>query len=276
MSLEQGLEHVREFGAQLVAFIMAFHAQPLYGALIAVGSLAFVLIILAIQNKNAPEYVRQYRHYEVALILRRKLSVHRLVEYHRGIVWRDFAAISTGSGLAGAALMFGGSDIGESAIAGASGTSGLTLEASIIVMSSIAVQVGSAIMMMICDFVHTNTISPLVPPLQRMRIVGDTLVLGGGAMIFNIAALISFMSVFSPWVSVLCSAVFAVSLIRLTALRAIRVKELMRWLKIKHSDEWEQIDREVRLMKKAERDRRFEDEYYASWSDECEDPAHKA
>lgn len=247
----------------LGAVALRFHEHPYNGSFVAIGSLIFILVILQIQNKNSARTVRQYRHYEVALILRNKLSVHRLVDYHRGIVWRDFAAISTGSGVAGAALMFGGAG-------GASG--GLSQESSVVLIASIAVQVASAIMMMICDFIHTNTISPLVPPLQRMRIVGEAIVMGGGAMIFNIAALISFMAVFSPWISVFCSAVFILVVMRLTRLRAIEVQELRRWLKLSSDEDWEQIDKLVRRTGKKARDRTFQKWYQEYWSDDYEDP----
>ncbi len=250
-----------------------FHDNPYNGSLVAIGSLIFILVILGIQNKNTKDTVRQYRHYEVALILRNKLSVHRLVDYHRGIVWRDFAAISTGSGVAGAALMFSGGGGDLSFMSGAvDGGSGLSREGSIVLMASIAVQVASAIMMMICDFIHTNTISPLVPPLQRMRIVGEAIVMGGGAMIFNIAALISFMAVFSPWISVFCSAIFIMVVIRLTGLRAIEVRELRRWLKLQADEDWERIDQLVRNTGKKKRDAIYQQWYAEYWSDDYEDP----
>lgn len=253
----------------LIGALAAFQKQPVLGSLFAIGSLIFILVVLAIQNKNTPDFVRQYRHYEVALILRKRLSVHRLIEYHREIAWRDFAAIGSASGLAGAALLAGG-DLGD--IAGADAHGHLTHDATVIVIASIGVQVASAVMMMICDFVHTNTISPLVPPLQRMKIVGEAIVLGGGAMIFNIAALISFMSVFSPWVSVFCSVVFAVTVIRLTGLRSIEVHELRKWVKIDLDSEWAPIDELVRLKSKKERDAIFAQEYKDGWPKDFEDP----
>lgn len=249
------------------------HMNPYYGSAVALGTLIFILVILQIQNKNTKDTVRQYRHYEVALILRNKLSVHRLVDYHRGIVWRDFAAISTSSGVAGAALMFGGGGAAMSYISGANHDgSGLSEAGSVVLMVSIAVQVASAIMMMICDFIHTNTISPLVPPLQRMRIVGEAIVMGGGAMIFNIAALISFMAVFSPWISVFCSIIFVMVVMRLTRLRAIKVQELRRWLKLLADEDWDMIDELVRKTGKKRRDEVYQKWYAEYWSDEYEDP----
>jgi hypothetical protein len=247
------------------------------GLWVALGSLVFILVVLNIQNRNTPKFVRQYRHYEIALIVRNKLSVHRLVDYHRGIAWRDFAAISTGSGIAGAALMFSNSgdisDVLSGAVEGAGG--GLTSTAITIIIMSVGVQVASAIMMMICDFIHTNTISPIVPPLQRMRIVGEAIVLGGGAMIFNIAALISFLSVFSPFVSVFCSMIFAFVIIRLTSLRGIEVEELLKWVKMQPGAEWESIDAEVRTMNKRQRDEAVRSAYHANWTEHFEDPCRE-
>lgn len=264
-------------------WMWTFHKSTEYGALVALGSLIFVLIVLSTQNRNTKKHIRQYRHYEIALVVRNKLSVHRLVDYHRGIAWRDFAAISTGSGIAGAALMFSNSgDISEvlsgAAIVAGDATSqveGLTSSAIAIIIISVGVQVASAIMMMICDFIHTNTISPIVPPLQRMRIVGEAIVLGGGAMIFNIAALISFLSVFSPWVSVFCSIVFAFVVIRLTSLRGIEVDELLKWIKMSPGGEWDAIDLEVRTMNKHQRDQSVRDAYYANSADSFEDPSRE-
>ena len=151
----------------------------------------------------------------------------------------------------------------------------LTSSAIAIIIISVGVQVASAIMMMICDFIHTNTISPIVPPLQRMRIVGEAIVLGGGAMIFNIAALISFLSVFSPWVSVFCSIVFAFVVIRLTSLRGIEVDELLKWIKMSPGGEWDAIDLEVRTMNKRQRDQSVRDAYYANSADSFEDPSRE-
>jgi hypothetical protein len=113
-----------------------------------------------------------------------------------------------------------------------------------------------------------------VPPLQRMKIVGEAIVLGGAAMIFNIAAVISFMSVFSAWVSIFCSIIFAFVVITLTGLRAIEVKELRRWLKMgpEADAEWNEIDQLVRRTGKAKRDRVFEESYYAKWAADYEDP----
>jgi len=248
-----------------------FHTRPLFGACFALACLVYILIVFAVQNKNSPDFVRQYRHYEIALIIRKKLSVHRLVDYHRGIAWRDFAAISSGSGLAGAALLFGGGNMGIMAGAAPSG-GGLSVEAAVIVVVSIGAQVASAVVMMICDFVHTNTISPLVPPLQRLKIVGEAIVLGGAAVIFNITALITFMSVFSPWVSVFCALVFTIAVVRLTSLRAIRVKELKKWLQINSDEEWAAVDEVVRLKGKKERDALFAANYDQEWSTDHENP----
>lgn len=252
----------------------AFHKQPVLGALFALASLIFILAVLAIQNRNTAKYVRQYRHYEIALIIRNKLSVHRLVDYHRGIAWRDFAAISTSSGIAGAALMFSGGGSGGLSLLGGANAEGsaLTQDAAIILFVSIGFQVASAIVMMMCDFVHTNTISPLVPPLRRLEIVGDAIVLGGGAMIFNIAALISFMSIFSPWISVFCSVLFVCATWRLTLLRSIEVDELLKWLRMERDGEWAEIDSAVRLTGKKDRDRLFRKFYDEYWSMDHEDP----
>ncbi|HWA21008.1 MAG TPA: hypothetical protein VG735_01275 [Caulobacterales bacterium] len=265
---------IAAFFAGIGSAAQAFHKQPVLGALFALASLVFILVVLAIQNRNTTKYVRQYRHYEIALIIRNRLSVHRLVDYHRGIAWRDFAAISTSSGIAGAALMFSGGASGGLSLLGGANAQGtaLTQDAAIILFVSIGFQVASAIVMMMCDFVHTNTISPLVPPLRRLQIVGDAIVLGGGAMIFNIAALISFMSIFSPWISVFCSLLFVFVTWRLTALRSIEVDELLKWLRMERDGEWAEIDAAVRLTGKKQRDllfRKFYDEY---WSRDHEDP----
>ncbi|MGE0044547.1 MAG: hypothetical protein AB7J28_12205 [Hyphomonadaceae bacterium] len=241
--------------------LVAFHQQPILGSLAALIGLIIILLTLWRNNKNTADLARQYRHYEMALVVRDKLSVHRLVDYHRGIAWRDFAAIGAATGIGGAAIMFSGNQ--------------LSLEMQFIVVVSIGAQVGATIMMMICDFIHTNTISPLVPPLRRMKIVGDSIVLGGGAMIFNIAAVISFMAVFSPWVSVFCSIIFIITVSRLSKLREIEISELRKWLKLEDQALWDEIDTLVRRTNKKERDKRLAAWFAEHWSPTYEDPCRE-
>jgi len=159
------------------------------------------------QNRDSRTKVRKYRAAEESLVGSDKINVGDLIQYHSNYKWHAYGSISFSTLFIIVSVIVAGDNY--------------SMEENVVIGLSIFLLMLSAFILAAIDLMHTNTLSPLVPIRKRFELVNMSVVLGGFAVVLQIAAVISFVALFSVPASVGGAIAFFVLNVWVTRIRAI-------------------------------------------------------
>jgi hypothetical protein len=185
---------------------------PMFGVTVSiVSSILGFVYVAATQNRKQRGVIRAYRWAEAVLIYQGRMSENELLQYHRSYNWHAYAGLAFSTVFILVSLLFNEKYGG--------------LETAIIYIG-LALLTIATLLLGIIDFVHTNTLTPLVTIDARFRIIHWVIVFGGLALFLQICAVGVFLSLITPWLSVVSSVTGIGLMIFITSVRGVPLNSI--------------------------------------------------
>lgn len=237
--LEEGrslMKQIRDFFRTLAGFVIAIAIVPALGwfawlnvdaieqalardyhpyvgvAAAFIAAWSTVVFTAFNQNRDSRAKVRKYRAAEESLVKDERIDPGDMVRYHSNYKWHTYGSISFSTLFIIVSVIVTGDSY--------------SIEENVVIGLSIFLLMLSAFVLAAIDLMHTNTLSPLVPDRKRFELVNTSIVLGGFAVVLQIAAVISFVALFSVPASVGGAIAFFLLNVWITRIRAIPREEL--------------------------------------------------
>jgi len=139
---------------------------------------------------------------------------NEILEYHRSYNWHAYAGLSFSTLFIVVPLFLDGKL-----------TDRTPVEYFAIIFGLALLAVATVILGVI-DFVHTNTLTPLVTTKRRFQIIHWVIVFGGAALALQICAVGVFLSLINPWLSIVSTIVALGLMAFLSEVRAIPAADI--------------------------------------------------